>query len=330
MTHRRMTPATPRVHTATSTAATAILVALLTFAASPLSAQSLNIDFGSGGTLPSAGYGAAGPIGAWNEIGVLPAGQRAPLVGLNGAPVTASIYMIGGTTLLTADDPGTTGNDGALVDDMLFGYNNPVDVCVWVENLEPGDYEVLIYALTPANPSLHHRVRVDFAAPGPMTIGGAWPGAHQQGVSYERFTLTVTNGRIGLHSGLYNGFIESGINGIQIIQAGSSTSGVETPDGGRAAVTRIWPNPAAGLQRFELVVPGGPGARSDALLTLHDATGRLVWRRGLGGLAGTTVMSWDGLGSDGRPVPAGVYFLGISTPGDTGPGTRRMKLLRIP
>lgn len=329
MTHRRTTPAAPHAHNATPTVATTILVATLAFAAAPLSAQSLNIDFGSGGTAPSAGYGAAGPIGAWNEIGVLPAGQRAPLVGLNGAPVTAAIYMIGGTTLLTADDPGTTGNDAGLVDDMLFGYNDPVDVCVWVENLEPGDYEVIIYALTPANPSLHHRVRVDFAAPGPVTIGGAWPGAHQQGVSYERFTVTVTNGRIGLHSGLYNGFLESGINGIQIVQAESSTSGVEPPDAGRAAVTRVWPNPAAGSQRIEVTIPAGHGAGSEALLTLHDAAGRLVWRRGLGGLAGTTVLSWNGLGSDGRPVPAGIYFLGISTPGDTGSTTRRMKLLRI-
>src|SRR6185436_20627460 len=55
-------------------------------------AQSVNIDFGAPGSPPSAAYAAAGPAGVWNEIGVLPPGQRAPLVGLDGTSFGAQIY----------------------------------------------------------------------------------------------------------------------------------------------------------------------------------------------------------------------------------------------
>ena len=78
-------------------------------------AQSINIDFGTGGTAPSASYAAAGLAGAWNEIGVLPNSARAPLVGLGGSSIPAEIYMIAsGTALRVENDPSTSGDDAAL------------------------------------------------------------------------------------------------------------------------------------------------------------------------------------------------------------------------
>ena len=108
-----------------------------------------------------------------------------------------------------------------MMDDMLLSFNNPVDACIWVENLAGGTYEVTIYALTPNDPERLCRVRVDFASPGPIMVGGSWPGAHQPGVTYGRFTVTIAaGGTIGLHSGLFGGNIQSGINGIQIVRLG--------------------------------------------------------------------------------------------------------------
>jgi hypothetical protein len=180
-------------------------------------AQSFNIDFGDSDSVPAPAYAAAGRAGTWNNFGVLPGWQRFPLVDILGNSTAASIYNYGATQILTADNLGTSGNDEALIDDMFLSFNNPVDACIWIENVAGGTYEVLTYAITPNDPARMCRVRVDFGNPGPVMIGGTWPGQHQQGVTYAQHTVSIApGGTIGLHSGLYNGFIQSGINGIQV------------------------------------------------------------------------------------------------------------------
>ena len=77
----------------------------------------------------------------------------------------------------------------ALMNDMLIGHNDPVDECLWIDHLIDDQYEVLIYAMTPDDPSRMCRVRVDNGSPGPTPVGGAWPGIHEAGVSYERFVV---------------------------------------------------------------------------------------------------------------------------------------------
>src|SRR5881296_3563425 len=125
-----------------------LVVTLLLAATAPaVSAQSINVDFGAGSP-PTDSYGAAGVAGRWNVIGVLAPYARAPLVDVSGAPIAAQIYMYGATQLLEADNPATTGDDGALMDDMLIGLNDPTDECLWIEKLVEDDYEVLIYAMT--------------------------------------------------------------------------------------------------------------------------------------------------------------------------------------
>ena len=289
-------------------------------------AQSINIDFGTAGTAPASSYAAAGLAGAWNTIGVNPPGVRAPLVGLDGSPIAAEIYGIGGTALRIDDDPATAGDDAALIDDMLIGYNNPVDVCIWVEDLVNGQYVVLIYALTPNNASLLHRVRVDDATPGPIMIGGAWPGAHQEGLTYERFLVNVTNGYIGLHSGLYGGGpFESGINAIQII---ASATDVDTPtrtDDATPRIERIYPNPGRGAQTFDLYL--APNAPRQALEIL-DVTGRLVWRQTLDAqAAGPQSIVWDGRDGSGRAVSPAIYF--VRLPGAADGWRAQQKIVRI-
>lgn len=179
-------------------------------------AQSYNIEFGAASSTPSSAYGAAGLPGTWNTLGVPTVGVHHPLVNLQGVNEGVTLKNIGGTQLLVTNDPATTGDDERLMDDMLIGLNNPVDVCIWIHNLPNGPYEVLIYAMTPNNPTLKSRVRVDFANEPPQFVGGAWSGAHELLTTYSRHTVEVFDGILGLHSGLFNGFIQSGINGIQI------------------------------------------------------------------------------------------------------------------
>ncbi len=143
-------------------------------------------------------------------------GLRKPLLTLSGQAGAAQIYMIGGTQMLTFDDPATHGDDGALLDDMLIGFNNPVDVCIWIEGLENGRYEVLTYALTPGQPAHRNRVRVDFATTGPVLIGGAFAGGYPEGLTHARHEVEITSGVVALHSGEWGAQVMSGINGIQI------------------------------------------------------------------------------------------------------------------
>ena len=179
--------------------------------------QSFNVDFGAAGSAPSASHAAAGLPGVWNNYTMLPNGSVLPLVGLDGVATNCTIRNIGGTQLLAFNNGVTAGDDEALIDDMLIGFNNPVDVCIFIDGLVPGDYEVLMYAITPDNGSLISQTRVDFANEPPAFVGGSWTGTHQEGVTFSRHTVTVgATGRIGLHSGVPSGFIQSGINGLQI------------------------------------------------------------------------------------------------------------------
>lgn len=179
-------------------------------------AQSVNIDFGNTATAPSASYGAAGLAGVWNSMSALPQVALFPLVGLDGEPIAAQLRNIGGTSIINVNDPATSGDHQALIDDMLISLNNPTDACIFFIGLRNGAYEVTTYAITPSNPGLRSRVTVDFADQGPTMVGGAWPGVHAPGVSYARHTVQVSDGRIGGHSGLPSGFIQSGINGMQL------------------------------------------------------------------------------------------------------------------
>jgi hypothetical protein len=285
-------------------------------------AQAFNIDFGGPESVPSPAYAAAGLGGVWNAVPVLPAGQRHPLVDLNGAPSIARIYQIGGSTMLVHDDAATQGDDQALLDDMYLSVNNPLDLCIWIENLTNGQYEVLIYALTPGDPSLQSRVRVDDGVPGPIMVGGAWGGQHVHGVSYGRHVVTISNGVIGLHSGLIQALVQSGINGIQVRPVGGAAVGDATaPE--VPVVVSIAPNPAAGDQAIQVMLPA---ALERAGLEIFDVAGRVVWQSSVAGGGGHRVL-WNGLGTNGVRVPAGIYFVRLTgIPASSPPAARLIRL----
>ncbi|HYM80987.1 MAG TPA: FlgD immunoglobulin-like domain containing protein, partial [Candidatus Limnocylindria bacterium] len=243
-----------------------------------------------------------------------------------GAPIAAEIYMFGGSSMamLEVDDPATSGSDQALMDDMLISLCNPTDVCIWIDYLTIGDYEVLTYALTPGEPGRSSPVRVDFGSPGPTPVGGSWPGNHVELVSYARHTVAVgDNGRMALHSGTPGGNLQAGINGIQIRHL--DAVGVEPGLGAASSsLRRIVPNPASGTQRIEMRLAE---ASAGAALEIVDIAGRIMWRAAIGHLgAGNQVLEWNGRDDAGRPAPAGLYFARI-TGGATSGGT--LKLVRV-
>lgn len=99
--------------------------------------------------------------------------------------------------------------------------------------------------------------------------------------------------------------------GEQVVSYGPYAVTVpDTPVG-----ARVWPNPSRGAARVELSVPGARGdaavAAEARLLDLQGRTVRLLFS---GTLArGVTPVAWDGRGSDGRPLRAGLYFVRLAT-----------------
>lgn len=220
------------------------------------SGQSLNIDFGTPGTGPQPGYSGVGLAGAWNVIGAMPNAQVFGLVGLDGSPVAATIYCLGGAEIVSANIPGTIGNAQALLDDMFVSYNSPVDLCLFFTGLASGWYEVITYAIDPDNPAGQSRVRVDFAMPGPVWIGGVWGGSPEFGVTHSRHFVYVSDGRLNPHSGEFGAQYRSGMNGLQLVFRGECLKHSDLDRSGQTDTADL----VAMLQVFGVIGPAGrPG-----------------------------------------------------------------------
>lgn len=307
----------------------------------PAFAQSFNIALGPVGSAPSPTYAAAGLAGVWNDVGLTAFGTRVPLVGLDGLATDAELRQVGATSALHSDDPATTGDDEALVDSMVWSLCNPLDACYWIDGLENGSYVVTLYGLTPNAPAILSSVRVDDATPGATPIGGAWPGAHVEGVSYKSFVVDVVDGEIGLHSGVPGSGAQAGLNGIQIRPATAVDVGSSLPPSRGTVRLAAFPNPASGAQIIEAVW-GAAGAALDPAggvlsLEIVDVLGRVVWRERLPAFTGgRAALNWAGVRSGGEPAAPGVYFARLAaeteSPGGVGsaaaPESTPLKLVR--
>ena len=178
----------------------------------PASAQSFNIDFGEvGSPAPASSYGAAGLPGYWNVLQVphttpsqSPQVFDEMLLDLWGNPTNVGVHQFGGMTLVTENDPGPTGQHTALMNDAVLTFSAQLETCLYINGLENGTYEVLVYAWRPNHPEMDQKVRFDFI-PGFQTCGGGWPGGQLEGVSYSRQIVQVTSGYMGPHVGVAPG-----------------------------------------------------------------------------------------------------------------------------
>src|SRR5256885_346623 len=113
--------------------------------------QSFNIDIGQPGTAPASTYAAAGGPRHWLS---LPATQNVTvsnLADITGAVTGVSMNQIGGTQTLSANDPALSGDDATLMNDFIITHTT-TENCLFLYQMQPGQYEILIYARMPAQP----------------------------------------------------------------------------------------------------------------------------------------------------------------------------------
>ncbi|MFG0314135.1 MAG: GC-type dockerin domain-anchored protein [Phycisphaerales bacterium] len=209
-----------------------VVMLILAFVAGIAAGQSFNVEFGRAGTAPGAGYGGVGMAGVWNSFESMASFERLALVGLDGQPIAADIMNIGFDVIESADIAGTSGDDEALLDDCFTSFNDPVDGCLFMRFLEPGEYRVIMYGIAPDDVSLLSRLRIDQNTEEPVLVGGVWAGAHEEGVTYMSQIATVgSDGRLDIHSGLPGGNIRSVCNGIQVVRLAPACAADLTGDG---------------------------------------------------------------------------------------------------
>ncbi len=223
------------IRRALATPAALIGSVLLLLAAAPLTGQSLNVDFGDSAHKPSDTYAAAGLAGSWNSIPGFHGTTTTGLVDVTGAVTGISLVQIGGLQTLTVVDPDTTGDDAWLMDDYLVTFNAGLESCIFLSGVEPGRYEVLIYARMPAEPGVLSDTFVDQEPGIPhYAVGGPWPGGHQLLLTYSRHEAIVgTNGKLDFHSGIVPGddpLDGAALNGFQIRRIDVFDDGFESGD----------------------------------------------------------------------------------------------------
>lgn len=189
---------------------TAVAVVLLVVA--PVSAQSLNIDYGPV-AVPTAGYAAAGLPGVWNAVAG-GAGETTPLVNIAGRSTSATIRHDFGT-VMALDDDATTDVDEQLVDDGLSGMGD-VAATVTVEGLANGTYQLIVYGWTPTMPVDMTMFIIDGQVTPVRLTGGPWPGGLEADITHVVVELevadgTMTVGAVGGYRGA-SGFL----NGLQL------------------------------------------------------------------------------------------------------------------
>ena len=215
-----------------------VLGVAVVLGAGSASGQSLNLDFGEVANAPPATYGAAsGQVGIWNSL-LAPHGSTTPsLLDLSGTPTAVSVRQLGGTDNVTVDDIDTVGDDALLMDDYLVTFSEPIETCLFFENLIPGEYDVYVYAWMPGQPTIKSLTSVDQEPGIPhYQVGGAWPGGHQELVTYALHHATVgADGILNMHSGIAPGADPAdgaALNAIQLVRRGEPvfSDGFETGD----------------------------------------------------------------------------------------------------
>ena len=181
--------------------------------------QSFNIDFGPVGVAPVDSYAAAGQPGHWVSLPGAQGVNYTNLVDVDGNVTAARFTQFGGTQTLTTPDPALSGADARLMNDYLITFT-AIENCLFFHDLEPGTYEVIIYARMPVQPTVMSYTNIDQEIGNPhYEVGGVWAGQHEEFVSYSLHYAEVTNGDLFPHSGVApGGNLADGaaLNGIQL------------------------------------------------------------------------------------------------------------------
>lgn len=202
-------------------------------AAAPALGQNINIDVGSVFGTPTAAYGAgAGQIGVWNTVNGALATPQA-LTDINGAPVAATFQINAGNFDFNFNNAGTAGDDQALMDDGADLGTTDVDT-ITIANLDVGNYSVYTYAWAPDNATFI--TVVDVNGLGTQNVGGIWPGAQTEGITYSLHSNVVTAAGGSITITLTQGVSFKTLNGIQLV-AGANDQGRCCDPAGDCAIT---------------------------------------------------------------------------------------------
>ena len=213
----------------------ACLLALALFAG-PAFAQSFNFAVGPTTNQPSSSYAAAGLPGYWNAFPAPNGSDTYNLVQLDGTVTNVYAWQGGGTFLLNSDDPGTNGDDQQLMDHCQITYTS-TETCLFFYNMQAGDYEILMYAWMPNQPTVISNTSSDNETGFPhIVVGGAWPGHQAEGITFARHLCHVSNSdnTLKTHSGIVPGQNQANgaaYNGIQIRQLPPRLAGDVNCDG---------------------------------------------------------------------------------------------------
>ncbi len=181
--------------------------------------QSLNIDFGNQAGVPQQSYAAAGLPGVWNAVTAFPADG---LVDLSGMPIPVTVSLMSGCAFDPAsqDDPATNQDDERLLDDGTRV--GDTDTCLWkFENLASGTYKLIVYAWSPGQPdattTIYFNAFDTSCGSSDVSVGGAFPGQLEQGVTHARDVVSVLGGREWFCS-LATSSSDAMINGLQLVR----------------------------------------------------------------------------------------------------------------
>jgi hypothetical protein len=183
-------------------------------------AQTFLIDLGPESDVPFITYGAGADVpGYWyGEAGPFDVPQW--LIDRWGFYTPVTLYAATAPPLLDGDDAATNGDDDALCDDGaqcgLVG-----DTDVWeFRNLAKGVYHVYTYVFSPNAPDDRVMVDVPGSIDPAVTIGGAWPGMHVEGITFSRHRLIITDGALDVRTTRTSA--AATIDGFQIIRIDDS------------------------------------------------------------------------------------------------------------
>jgi hypothetical protein len=186
-------------------------------------AQSFNLDIGPAtfGT-PTSGYGAAsGQTGVWFSVQTPSAQAGALLTDVSGNPTGVMLTAVPAPGYTVADfsqdNPATTGDDQALLDDIC-----DASTSTWTfTGLANGAYDVFVYSWAPDLPTTYFSdVTVQGGAAGTVHCGGQnWTGAFNNPGQYMNDTVAVTNGTLVINIANPVPVTPTSLNGIQLRSA---------------------------------------------------------------------------------------------------------------
>jgi hypothetical protein len=241
------------------------------------SAQSFNIDVGDNTVLypvpPDSYVAGAGQAGRWNAS-IHP--YNTSLVKLDGTPSTVTTSSTSSSSY-SYFPSALTGDDRSFMVDVqnLPGIGGPWS---WTFNgLQDGDYQIYTHAWAPENNGVQTLVTVPGSIDPPQAVGGMWAGgAHVQGITYARHSVTVTGGTLFVQvEGL--GGSSGSVNGFQLVQVGSGPaafcfgdgSGTACPCGNAGLIGRGCAN-SVNASGGRLLVTGNPSVAADTVSLIGD------------------------------------------------------------